>query len=242
MQPIYERFMMLVRIFFLSMRFCLSLLFLSCHKTETNEEHQNIEFNDRDSFELNLDTLKFNSGLFSAINPKWYGGSIESGIEAVLLFRSSIVDSVEFSPGLFTIDDTTVFYKRFQNASGPDYPSSPEIVPGYTSEYYIWSNGDKVRVKTLLPLFDDLVSSPAFIDSCILYWGLKYINNYYRVYAMRYHTITGIVDSIYLIDDEVATDYSGYFNHPIKDDNGYSFSRNSINWFIDRQFKMYKER
>jgi hypothetical protein len=234
--------MVLIRILFLLNIFCLSIVILSCQKAETNDKYQNIESDEKDSLGLNIDTLKFIAGLFSTINPKWYEGSIESGIEAVLLFRSDLVDTVEFSSGLFAINDSTVFYKRFQNASGEDFPSRPEIVTGYASEYYLWSKGNKVRVITILPLFNDIVSSPAFIDSCILYWGLKQMHNYYKIYAMRYHTVSGIVDSLYLTDDEVATDFSGYFVNPFKDSIGYTFSNGSVNWLVDRQFKICKQR
>ena len=95
---------------------------------------------------------------------------------------------------------------------------------------------------TLLPFFSDIVSSPAFLDSCILYWGLESKNSTHAVFAMRYHFVNHILDSVYLMDDEVATDYSGYFDCPMKDSVGYLFSKGSDHWYVDTMFNFKKQR
>ena len=165
-----------------------------------------------------------------------YENEVEGGVAAVLLFRQNKIDSIDLSSAIFAINDSAVFYKEFHTFPEHDILLHKGSVCGGATTYYLWSKGNKVQVTSFLPLFNDLVSSPSFLDSCILYWGLKRKNDIYSVYAMRYRINNQIVDSLYLMDDEVATDYSGYFGNPVEIDGGYSFYKGSDNWFVDNKF------
>ena len=217
------------------------LLLCSCRKS-TVDDTSNKSSDAKISSNVSLDSLRFKSGLFSTTNETRYENEVDGGVAAVLLFSKNKIDSIDLSSTIFAINDSTIFYKRFQNISNPEYPPSPGAVAGYADKYYLWSNGSRMPATTFLPLFSDIVSSPAFLDSCILYWGLKSKNSSHAVFAMRYHIVNHILDSVYLMDDEVATDYSGYFDCPIKDSVGYSFSKGSHSWHVDKMFNFKKPR
>jgi hypothetical protein len=216
------------------------LLSCSCRKSKVDDSTNKSDDAEK-SLNVNLDSLRFKSGLFSTTNEMPYENEVESGVAAILLFRQNKIDSIDLSSAIFAINDSAVFYKEFHTFPEPDFLLHKGSVCGGVTSYYLWSKGNKVQATSFLPLFDDLVSSPSFLDSCILYWGLKRKNDIYSIYAMRYHIDNHIVDSLYLMDDEVATDYSGYFSNPVKLNSGYSFYKGSDNWFVDKKFIIRKK-
>jgi hypothetical protein len=210
----------------------------SCRKTQ-NKNTENIF---ADSLKQHLASRTFTSGAFSTSSEMRYENEVDAGAAAILLFGKTIVDTIDLSSSLFATSDSTVFYKKFVYSSHPEYPPPQGIIAGHGSEYYLWSKGNKVRAATFLPMFSDLLSSPAFHDSCILYWGLKPNNLVQAVYAMRFSVVTHTSDSLYLIDDETATDFSGYFDPPKKENSNYSFCKGSDRWIVDRHFTSQRRR
>ncbi len=97
----------------------LLLLSCSCRKSKVDDS-ANKSSDAEKSLNVNLDSLRFISGPFSTINEMRYENEVESGVAAVLLFHQNKIDSIDLSSAIFTINDSTVFYKEFRTFFVPD--------------------------------------------------------------------------------------------------------------------------
>ena len=154
-----------------------------------------------------------------------------------LYHRGILVDTIDRHFGIKPLAGDSILYLQVHT-----FEEDPEVieVEGFQTYYVIYYDGKKSALEPRLTKFSDTYSSPEVIGQYIYYWGLtKKHENCYRVEAARFDYVTGAVDTVFLVDDPMGTDYPGYFPRPAADGNVIRYAKESGQyWLLDSEHQI----
>jgi hypothetical protein len=151
-----------------------------------------------------LDTLHFSTGP-------------EDGYALRLTFMGRMIDTLGYGFGFHHLGPDTLVYRKIRK-----YPDKPGTAAGEDST---WFNGapDSIRiavrgkprsVERELPYFG-FFASPSFLEGSIYYWGVSPRNDTTsKVYGIRYDVRRALLDSVFLYEEVIGSEYSGHFTRP----------------------------
>lgn len=147
-----------------------------------------------------------------------YENMVDRGILGVLYQAETYVDSIDLPFGLQHVPNGVLFLPVRTSID-----DDPRFTETFRTEYILYDGGNRVPVSKLVPLFIDLMSSPAVVDSVLHYWGFRestILQGSTTVYAMRYDFTEQRADSTELFDDPIAlaSDYRWRFGPPQSED------------------------
>ncbi|QQL51034.1 hypothetical protein [Mucilaginibacter ginkgonis] len=150
------------------------------------------------------------------------------GTYAIVRNRQNIVDTISLGYGIERVAPGIFFYELL-TMSKYDFEASDKrknFLFLNLSDYVITDKNIKKRLKDIAPNFDNYFSSPSVINGNIYYWQHTKSDSIgkEKIFASKLDLATRQTKSIYLYDDDMGTDDSGYFLDPyLKNDTIYYY-------------------
>jgi hypothetical protein len=155
--------------------------------------------------------LASDPGIYTLRDTTVYENEVSSGEFALLVRNGRIVDSVDLHFGVHRLNSGTVVFLPIKTSG-----ISEDFRELAATKHVAYDGNRRVLLTSFLPHFDDYFSSPAILDGLLYYWGMeqKGVIGKYKLHAIRYDALSRRIDSRFLFEAELATDYSGYLGRP----------------------------
>jgi hypothetical protein len=176
----------------------------------------------------------------------YFNIGIGDGVYAVIKKDEKLIDTIALAYGINHIQGDQFLYYTI-NGEGPAKnedanPKYKKSIMASLGNYTIISNAKKELLTNMTPDFDDYFSSPSAINGNIYYWQIKKIDSsgQIKVSAAEFDPITKQTKSLFLMNDYLETDDSGYFPQPYsnKDTIYFNAGKDKIIKF-SKDFKSY---
>ncbi|NCD69987.1 hypothetical protein [Mucilaginibacter agri] len=155
-------------------------------------------------------------GDYTVIDTGEYSNGPMGGLYAIVRSPSNYIDTIDLGYGIRRIGDAFFYESLYGVKNYDDSPGSKHDLGLDFGEYYIIDGNKKITLSKIAPNFDKYFSSPNIIDNSLYYWQLDKSDTTgkIKVSATRFDYKSGKTQAVYLFEDYVETDDSGYFPAP----------------------------
>jgi hypothetical protein len=181
---------------------------------------------------------------FKVLKSGFFWNELEEGKFQIIKFKDFSIDSIDTYFGIHTLKGDALIYLTITKDETDEIRFNKDTIYGSIEKYILFRNKSKESVKNLTKYFDDYFSSPNCIDDKLYFWGIKYnpkIDSISKIYASEFNPLTNKTASIYLFDDDLGTDFRGYFREPYIKNNKIIFESNeNQKWTFNKDFELEK--
>jgi hypothetical protein len=164
------------------------------------------------------DSVRLGKPLYTITDTTEWGNPIEYGDQGVLRRGGVAIDTIDLTFGLAFVGRDSLVFLPVRSDSFPNTEDSTEFFrEDATREHLLWTPSGRRELRDWLPYFDTHWSTPSVLDStAIYYWGIAppRRQQLLRLYAIRYDFRSRRLDSLYVGEDDIATDYRYYLGSP----------------------------
>lgn len=158
-------------------------------------------------------TQKLPLGYALTDTSEWENTIGDGGDRALLRRAGTTIDTIDLTFGVVSVGTDSLVFIPVRSGS---IMSGDSVVWVETSptDFVLWTPSRRRALSEFVPLFLDR-SSPIVTDESIMYyWGIARSEAAFRTYAMRYDFRTAQVDSLFLREDDMATDRRFHLSEP----------------------------
>jgi hypothetical protein len=158
-------------------------------------------------------TQKLPPGYALTDTSEWENAIGWGGNQALLRRAGTTIDTVDLTFGVVSVGtDSLVFVPVRSGAITPgDSLSWVETSP---IDHVLWTPTRRRELREFVPLFLRRSSPIVTNESIMYYWGITRADQAFSTYAMRYNFRTAQVDSLFLREDDMATDRRFHLSEP----------------------------
>lgn len=177
--------------------------------------------------------------LYSIKDSGYFWNELDEGKFLILEFKDKTIDSIDTYFGVYSLKNKDIVYLKVSKDKTDDFDFKKDTVYGSTDKYIILKKGSKKSLKDLTLYFDDYFSSPIFKNDKIYFWGIDYNEktNLGKIYATEYNLLTSKTKQKFLIEDDLATDFRGYFKEPYENNDKIIFEHQNKKWVFNKEFQ-----
>ncbi len=153
-----------------------------------------------------------------------------------LFVDSKLIDSIDVQFGVHEIGKDSLLYLSVSNFG--------EDSAAYRDNYYILKDTIKSNISSSIPIFNSNFSSPSLIDNHFHYWGLKESDTKTGntdIFAMKYNFSNHKIDSVFLGNYLIATDFRDYFKQPSFENENYYYQNENYIWTLNKSFQLLQK-
>lgn len=177
--------------------------------------------------------------LYSIKDSGYFWNELDEDKFLVLEFKNKTVDSIDTYFGVYSLKNKDIVYLKISEDKTDEFNFKKDTIYGSIDRYIILKRGSKKSLKDLTLYFDDYFSSPIFKNDKIYFWGIDYNEktNLGKIYATEYNLLTSKTKQKFLIQDDLATDFRGYFKEPYENDHKIIFEHQNKKWVFNKEFQ-----